>query len=182
MLVREPLTQEEADQPPVDLAKAKQALKIHHDDDDGLICSWLWAAVEMADAALGRSLLPRHWVRRLDAFPGGRLLLMPDVQSVVAVRYIDRDGVDQLVPPENYSLIGQRVLEPLKSWPAGHSVRVGFIAAYCANSASVPDGIRNWLYVQAGTFDTTRQVISDKPFYTTTYLDRLLDGHRYESL
>lgn len=54
---------------PVELADAKNYLKVEYADDDSLIQSLIAAATELVEAFTGRSLINKGYVQTLDSFP-----------------------------------------------------------------------------------------------------------------
>ena len=80
--------------PPVTLGDVKRHLRIDHADDDGLIGTYIAAAVEHLDALagiLGRCLVSQQWRQDFHRFCHRLDLAFPHV-ATAAVEYLDADG------------------------------------------------------------------------------------------
>ena len=113
---------------PLTLAEAKEHLRVDFAEDDGLIASYLAAARQTAEERTGLAAVERTLIWSGSCFPkmerqGGEILLPhPPLIAVERVEYIDRDGVLQVLPAEDYEedvsvMPGRLVAVPGKSWP-----------------------------------------------------------------
>lgn len=88
------------------LSDVKAHLRIDHSEEDWQISDMLEAVDAHFDGwsgILGRCVRPQTWLFRTGALEDTRLPF-PDVQSAV-VRYLDTDGVEQVLPAANYRLL-----------------------------------------------------------------------------
>ncbi len=96
--------------------------------DDALILSKLTVARDWIERFTGLALTPRVLELALDAFPCNEIKLpVPPCVSIVSVKYIDEDGVQQTIDDTNYTLdtyTNPGWLEPASDfvWPATKSV------------------------------------------------------------
>lgn len=177
----------------VSLAEAKAHCKIEVADDDALIDLYIRAATEVAEQRTGRSLMPQTWLKTLDAFPCGAILLprIP-VASVVSVKYTDTTGVEVTLGTGNYLLTATDDYGPAQleaaygtAWPATRSqtgaVRVEYSAGYPA-AANVPHAIRSWILLQVAAMYENREVEGGVQTFVLGFADRLLDRAKVWSL
>lgn len=136
-------------EPLIDLALAKQHLRVEHGDHDELIADyiegvsdWLDGPTGILGLALGPQTLRLERVGFGDA--GGYELTCGPVQSIEEIGYRDWAGEPQIVPAEVYQLDANRVrLDAGAVWPSGawSPVSVTYIAGYAADE--LPANIRN---------------------------------------
>lgn len=180
-------------QEPVTLAEAKLSCAIDADitDHDGMLTTLLIpAAREQCEHLLGRALITQVLDCTLDAFPAAGIDLQRlPVQGIVAVEYLDADGVQQTVPSTDYVLDAASELEawvrPVTSWPtalcSGNAVRVRYTAGYGASGAAVPALIRWWILQRVATLYRYREAIQAGTSIAAlprAYVDGLLDRYR----
>ena len=135
---------------PISLDEAKTFCRIDHDEEDDDIRALITSARMTCESFNGRQFCTATWALRLDSFPTdteGLIELLPPVQSVTSIAYIDPDGVAQTLSASLYSL--DIYSEPARlrpaygqSWPATrdvmNAVTVTFVAGYGA-AADVPE-------------------------------------------
>lgn len=180
-------------QEPVSLADAKAFMRVEHTDDDSLITSLIVSAREQAEQRTGRALINRIVELSLDTFPPGAIdLRLPTVQSVSSVTYTDAAGapvimdagdytLDAATPPAGWLLPS----DTLGDWPTTYdsvnAVRIRFVTGYGASPDTVPEPIRTWIKVRAGTLYKFREEfltgmsVSDVP---VSAIDSLIDSYR----
>lgn len=135
---------------PITLAEAQTHIRYAGSDESALVTELITAARLEFEALTGRQVNTATWVLRLDEFPIGngtiRLRKTP-VQSVVSVKYIDTDGVEQTIDAADYrlDLYSQPArLDPAynESWPSSravsNAVTVEFKAGYGDAASDVP--------------------------------------------
>jgi len=112
------------------------------------------------------------------------------LQSVQSIKYYDPSGVLQTLDPAAY--IVDTLSEPARivpavdtAWPATqnriNAVEVRFTAGYGDTSASVPEGIRQWIALMARTCYENREmvaVLNRGKVEMLPYVDGLLDPYR----
>lgn len=182
-------------QEPVTLAEAKLACAIDTDltEHDSLLSTLLIpAAREQCEHLLGRALINQVLDCTLDAFPAAGIELprLP-VQGIVAVDYLDADGVQQTVPDTDYVLDVASDVEawvrPVTAWPQAlcstNAVRVRYTAGYGATGTAVPANIRWWILQRVATLYRYREAIQAGTSIAAlprAYVDGLLDRYRTE--
>jgi uncharacterized phiE125 gp8 family phage protein len=149
---------------PLTLVAIKEYMRVDHADEDSTIARCFSAAVAYADGPDGflqRALIDQTWELTLDAFPLHEIRIpLPPLIEIVNVFYDDAGGVQQILPPAQYSV--DNVSEPgwivpVGSWPTGvlnaiNAVRVRFRAGYIdtqLNVGEVPQDILQALLVYA---------------------------------
>lgn len=115
----------------VDLEKAKSSLRIDGDDMDAMVAGWVAGIIGKLEHEVGQCLMEQTWRVSLDAFPvpacdpqgaDVSIALPHPVLNVIAVKYIDLDGVEQTLASDTYRLVRERYSSRLmpargKSWP-----------------------------------------------------------------
>ena len=169
----------------VTLEQAKANLSIDGSDLDSRVLMYLNGVIDKAEQLTGLSFINQTWRVTLDSFPDA-IVLPPPVSSVVSVKYLDSDGVEQTLDPADYlvdsvSQPGYVVPAYGKAWPETYdqvnAVNVEVISGFGADSTDVPDGIR--LYIAAKLveqFDPAIRV--EKDTVQSSFIDRLLDPFR----
>jgi uncharacterized phiE125 gp8 family phage protein len=136
---------------PVTLAEAKLHLRQDTAADDALITSLITEAREWAEDFTNRAFITQTWEMVTDVMPPWQVLLArPPLVSVTEVRYIDSNGVSQIMPSADYQVENgsQPFIAPAwgKMWPAvrpgAAAWRVIYQAGYGAAAANVPEGIK----------------------------------------
>ena len=92
----------------VSLSEARSALRIDSAEEDGLISDLIAAVETMLDGwsgILGRCIAMQTWRYSVAALQDTRLPF-PDVRSAV-VRYLDLDGIEQVLPESSYRLLNE---------------------------------------------------------------------------
>lgn len=122
----------------VGLARAKQHLRVEHDEEDELIGAYVSAAVDHVESVISKCLTPKV-VRQVAAgFPGnGRIRLYKGpVQEVLAVEYDDANGAPTALADFRLVEGSPAVLMPVvgEAFPATYggpgTVRIDLLAGY----------------------------------------------------
>jgi uncharacterized phiE125 gp8 family phage protein len=179
--------------PPAELAvsllEAKQNLgfRIAATDDDARIRAWIEGITAHAEHYTGRAVINQTWRVTLDRFPDAIQLAMPPLVSVTSLKYLDAEGVEQTLDPQDYlidavSEPGYAVPAPGKTWPSTadqiNAVKVEYVAGYGTDSTATPAAIRLYILAKlAEQFDPATRTIS-KESVGASYLDRLLDRYK----
>lgn len=153
---------------PVTLAEAKTHLRVDNDDENSLITILIQAAMELVEQRTGRSLITQTRVAKLDYFPCGDTILLPNgpVASVTSITYYDEDEVSQPLDSSLYwvdtsSDIARVVIK--ESWPSTYSmpnaVTVTYVCGYGASSSYVPKPLKQAMYLILGHLYENRQQV-----------------------
>lgn len=152
---------------PVSLTEAKLHAKVDGIDDDTLITSLITSTRQQAEHITGRAFCTQTLELLLDEFPDAVKLLMPPIASIVSVKYIDTNGVEQTLAASAYSLDKDSEpgwLTPAydTNWPdtraTPNAVRVRYVAGYGV-AAAVPASIKSWILMAIGTLYSQREAI-----------------------
>lgn len=161
------------------LASAKSHLRVEHDDDDALIESYIWAAIQNIDGRdgwLGRAIGEQTWELRLSEFGGREIKIpLPPLIEVESLKYYDAYDALQTVPADDYEVVGVRgfgkariAVKQGKNWPMIsrriESVIVRFRAGYPNDGDSpprstVPAPIRAALKMQVAAMYEFREAL-----------------------
>lgn len=140
---------------PITLAEAKVHCRIDHDDDDEYLRSLIKVAREKLDGRegyLGRAIVAQTWDWKFDRFdrryPEGDLpryrgcddqhpswrieLRLPPLQSVVSVKYLDLNAVEQTLSSSLYVVTGSNGWQPAQIEPAANQ---SWPSVYCQPEA-----------------------------------------------
>lgn len=140
-----------------------------------------------AEARIGRALITQTMELVLDAFPcEGVDLLLPNVKSIISVKYIDASAVEQTLINTSYSLDKDSTpcrLFPVygAAWPkalaAANALRIRFIVGYGDAGSNVPEDIRLWIIAHATQVLGSPDGHIDQAFRPLPFIDRLLDPY-----
>ncbi len=175
--------------PPVTLAQARDHVRVDCSDHDALIAGLIGVATQAASDRLQRALVPTRYRLTLDSFPDAIELLMPPVMSVESVRYIDINGAEQTMSPQDYFI--DRVSEPGKlvpapglEWPEVQDrinvVEVEYTAGYPWSAITEP--IKQWILLAIGDMYSHSDRSAEKPVVPQNFAESLLDTYRLWSL
>lgn len=159
-LITDPTTE------PITTALAKQQCNVDSDDTskDDLFAIFIPAARQECEHELGRVLITQTWERVLNSFPtdspivaGAIKLGHPPVKTIVSVKYLDTDNVEQTVSSANYTLDADRLpgwVVPINdyTWPATLDYVSTVRARFTAGEASaVPATVKAWMLLRIAT-------------------------------
>lgn len=172
---------------PVSVAEVLDASRI----DDAVFNSQATIAIKAlrlhAEARIGRPLITQTLELVLDGFPCGEIdLLLPNVQSIVSVKYIDVLKNTQTLSSAEYTLDADSTPSWLlpaygTDWPAtlatANALRVRFIAGYGDTAADVPEDIRCWIIAHCTQILNSPDGMVTQDFRPLPFVDRLLDPY-----
>lgn len=180
---------------PVALADVKLNSRVIDAADDTLFPLLISAARRFAESYTGRSFITQSWRLTLDCFPDCPIQLEKgDVQSITSITYLGMDGTQQTMLPINYiadlsnsvaritPIFGQVWPIPM---PQIGSVSVNYVAGYGTTSASVPEGIRQWIQMRVSTLYENREevaILTKGKLEPLPFVDGLLDPYRLPML
>lgn len=167
---------------PVTLDEAKQQLRVDGDDEDEIIERMIAAATELCEKETNTILASASMIYTQKTWPWGayceiQLPVMP-IRDVESVTYIDEDGVEQTVAPENYTLNeddGTIIFSKSYNYPTlkhtRNAVRVYFDAGYDPPeqtgsgddpSLKCPEIARQAILLTLGNWYANREGVTDK--------------------
>lgn len=187
---------------PITLAETKDAIKVDVTDDDALIVRLIIAARVAAETYLHRYLVTQTLEAYFDSFPrypnpaysqfGTKWeILLPPLQSVTSITYVDNDGITQTLSASDY--VVDTKTQPTRitpayglSWPStrdqNNAVTIRFVAGYGA-PAAVPQCIKTWMLMRVKSMYENREQLIVGQGYTAVelpnqFVDGLLDSER----
>lgn len=175
----------------VSLAEARAHLRIDADNtaDDSMISLYITAAREECEHLLERSIGSQVLRLYMDAWPEAEIPLeMPPVTSIVWIRYIVPDEVEQTVPSANYGIDNSQLTHWVlpasgEDWPeaadVANAVQVQYNAGYSPEEC--PALIKQWILLRVGSLYNQREADSDRPPVPVDFTERLLDRYRIPS-
>lgn len=144
---------------PISPDDVKASARIDGTEFDSQLAIIIPALRRQVEARLGRRLINQTVELVLDRFPASEIdMQLPDVSSIVSVKYLDANGAEQTLSSSAYVLDSASYTAWLfqasgQQWPettaAANAVRVRFIAGYGDEAASVPEDIRLWMIAHA---------------------------------
>lgn len=172
---------------PVTLAEAL----VHLREDEGVADDYIEALIvtarETCEERIERTLISSTWRVTMDAFPEAIRLARPPLISVQGVVYLDADGVEQTLDPQDYivdavSEPGYVVPAPNVSWPDTqdriNTVWVNYTAGYGTTAADVPAPLRHWIKLAVGDMYSRRNRSADRAAVPQDFADGLLDSYK----
>lgn len=161
---------------PVTLTEAKAHLRVDGTDDDTYITTLIKVARQLCEAYSGLSFITQEREIKLDRFPCGRTIELPQgpVQSIDDFVYLDADGNSQPLTVDTDYLVdlsGGRV-QYVDSWPYTdgqfNAVTITYTAGYANDEHDpVPEVIKQAMLMQIGSLYENRQ---DEVIGTTAHL------------
>lgn len=168
--------------------------------EDPTLVMLIAAARKHAEQHIGRYLVSQTLDATFDGFPtdytGWRdnpprhAILLPPLQSVTSITYVDTDGVSQTLATDQYLVDDASAparIEPSygNAWPStreqANAVTVRFVAGYGAASA-VPACIKQWMALRIKTLYDNRQQLTvgggGMIEIPPDFIDSLLDSER----
>lgn len=156
---------------PVSVTEMRRHLRDYDTDDteNDLVQNQIAAARQRAETFLRHRLITQTVELTMTGFPAEIEIPVWPVQSVLSVKYDDKDGAEQTVSAGNYRLVKTRPrrIAPVYGvvWPETgldyDSVRVSVKVGYGAAPADVPADIRAAILLIAGDLNRFREDSSD---------------------
>ena len=177
---------------PISLEIARLQCRIDGTDSDATLALYISGAREQVEAETGRATCTQTRELVLDSFPEACVLRGAPIQSVESVKYIDPDGTEQTLDPQDYLLDAESAPGYLlpgygKSWPATraipNAVRVRYVCGY-GGPDDVPASIKAWMLLHIAAAEENKSALSSETTQALAnrFTERLLDPHRvYEA-
>lgn len=174
---------------PVSLDEARRHLRIDDDitEDDDDIRMAITAARERAEHLTERSLMSHEWELTLDEFIPIIELPKPPIVTVSSVKFLDSDGVEQILPGNAYivdrdSEPGRLVPAYGKCWPNTrrqiNAVRVRYSTGY-GSPAAIPQAVKSWMLLRIGLLYKHREsVVTGVSIAPLPFVDCMLDAQK----
>lgn len=145
---------------PVTLAEVKAQLSIQTADTevDAIITRRITEARQVVETITGRSIMPCQWEVVLDSFPDEIELFYPPATSIVSIKYIDLNQIEQTIDAADYALDSDSntnwVLPAYGTdWPTPldtiNAVRVRYQSGY-SSALDVPGPIKEAIMLIVG--------------------------------
>lgn len=159
-----------------------------------LIESLITAARQMCEEYLFRRIGVQTVELRDSGFPAhGRAIILPaPLISVVSIKYIDGNNVEQTLASTEYLVSDSEPgkVRPVNSWPAtavaGDAISVRFSTGFSAPGESpmlspvLPETIRTAMLMQIADMYENREAQVERPLSANPTLERLLSTWRLE--
>jgi len=173
---------------PISLTEAKAQLRFTSNAEDVLINQRISMIRQYCEDQTQISLMQQTWELVSDGFCCEMFLQHPPVQSVVSIKYLDVDGVEQTIPSTDYVLdnindLRARVVPASgKIWPSVaygvNTVRIRYIAGY-QDASAVPGPLKLYILMHLGYWFNNRSAVSVGNTVTKMeYVDSLLDQYK----
>jgi len=160
--------------------------------DDPLMGILIASARSAAEQELHRYLVTQTLDAYFDKFPkeSPHEFIMPPLQSVTSITYVDTDGATQTLAASGYTVDDKS--QPARivpahgeSWPSTrdqvNAVIIRFVGGY-GTAAVVPQSIKNWILLRVRTLWESRSSIvvgtSGMVVIPPAFIDSLLDSER----
>ncbi|RYD68011.1 MAG: hypothetical protein EOP58_01720 [Sphingomonadales bacterium] len=124
----------------VDLALAKQHLRVTHSNEDTIIAAYLAAAKAWVERYTGKGLTDAERVETLPAFPVGDISLAwgPYTADSLTITYLDSDLAEQTFTDFTVlSAFGATRVRADDVWPTAESVTLTYDAGYTSTPADL---------------------------------------------
>lgn len=143
---------------PVTAADVKLYARVAHSVEDDLINSWIAAATKEAEDYQHRAFISQVYTMTYDDFPDDVIEFpRPPLISVDSVKYYDTDGTEYVFASSNYQVdltseVGRLSLNFGGVWPSTilrpiNGLVIEFTAGYGVDRTSVPDSVKNAIYL-----------------------------------
>jgi uncharacterized phiE125 gp8 family phage protein len=168
----------------VSLASAKLICRVEHDLEDALLTGYIGASARMAEQKMRRPILQATYEKVTDQFLA--VLSLDHARAQVQwIKYVDEDGVQRALDPQDYlvdnacEVEGSYVAPAFgRSWPATrremNAVRVRYTAGLCNAVEDVPPDIATWVLQHVKAMYDAPGATSEREHKTLPYLDCLL--------
>ena len=147
----------------LELAEAKDFMRILEIDDDSQITAMILSAREYAENYTNRQFITATYELYSDCFIQDMQLPKSPIQSITSVEYMDEDGVYQTLSTDDYYIYGENGVSKIyfEDMPTHkdrkNAIKITFVAGYGDNSSYVPSGIKSYLLVMTSTLYENRE-------------------------
>lgn len=172
---------------PVTVAEVLDASRIDDSAYNAQAAIVIKALRKHAEARTGRAFITQTIELVLDGFPPDEIdLLLPKVQSIESVSYIDPEHQTQTLQPSAYSLDKDYTpcfLFPAygTAWPetlaTANALRIRFKVGYGDAPADVEEDLRLWIITHSTQMLNNPDGLSAQEFRPLPFVDRLLDPY-----
>ena len=141
----------------VDLALAKQHLRVDHSDEDALIAQYLAAAIAWVENYTSKKLTRGAVTQELDCFTRYLPLYWGPNPASLTVTYLDTDDAEQAVT--NATIVGSRAFA---DWPTKQE-NTPITLDYTAGYTDVPADLDSAVLLLVGEFYDNREAGEASP-------------------
>lgn len=151
---------------PVTLDAAKEHLRVEYDNENSLIDALIATARQRVEKDIGAVLVSQQWTLSLDRWGAQCIdVPLPPLVTVDAVRYVDSDGVTQVLDPSSYRVDIKHTpgrLTPAygTSWPAVRSVTGAIEIDFTAGYSTIPPPIKHAILLYLATLYENRETFA----------------------
>lgn len=164
------------------------------ESEETFINSLITAARQLCEEYLFRRIGVQTIELRTQGFPVGNspIVLPSPLISVSSIKYLDSNNDEQTLDTDEYVVSDSApgLIIPVNSWPdtsnAGDSLRIEFVAGYCAQGESpqlsevLPNTIKVAMLMQIADMYENREAQTEKPLAANQTLINLLSPYRLE--
>lgn len=156
---------------PLTLAELKLHLRVTGSADNDYITSLGTAARRRVEEITGRALINQTWYLYADEWPSCDRFRLPKapLSSVTSVTYYDTDGTQNTFSasswdPDTNATPGEVVLTYGSVWPSttmrpNSPIVIEYVAGYGASGSSVPEELKQAIYLMVGLWYAYREPI-----------------------
>jgi uncharacterized phiE125 gp8 family phage protein len=165
---------------PVTLDKAKQYLRITHDNENELIRSFIEAAKDRWQKATNRTLCSRTLRETLEEFPADSIieLAYPPIVSIVSIKYTTGD-VETTMDGSNYTLNTDKgivIIDVIPSIDDDTYIEITYVAG--SDAADIPEDYKiSVLAEMQGMYENREQFVPEN-LELNTAIQRGLFGQK----
>lgn len=142
----------------VDLALAKQHLRVEHDDEDSLITAYLNAAIDWVESHTGKLLTRREVTQTEPGFVSYFRLYYGPAPATVSVAYADSDNLAATV--DDALLADTRLYPPVgDAWPSA-ARNTPVTLTYTAGFETAPDALNAAVLLLVGHYYKNREAVT----------------------
>lgn len=156
---------------PLALAELKMHLRVTSSAEDDYITALGKAARRRVEEMTGRALVNQTWYLYLDHWPAEDRIRLPraPLSSITSLAYVDSAGTINTFSGDYWdadtnATPGELVLTYGSGWPSAtlrpnSPIVVEYVAGYGATGASVPEELKQAIYLMAGLWYAQREPI-----------------------
>jgi uncharacterized phiE125 gp8 family phage protein len=151
---------------PVTRDEVKANGRIMNTAEDAMIDAYIAAASDAVERDTGRAWALQTWTAVMDTWPEDDEIVIPmgPVSSVLAITYIDADGVEQFVNDDDYIVDTASAncrIKPVAAWPALSDSYNAVTVEFRVGPVDAPLAIRQAIMMLAQHWFENRSVLAE---------------------